>query len=198
MRKCGVVAMAAIASVALAGCCLCKCKHAAAGKETAAAGKFVLRVTAGISEPYTDKAGNVWKGEKEYSKEAGFGFVGGLTVDRTENMKIEGTNDPRVYQTEHYSMTGFVADVPNGKYSVRLHFAETYDGVTSAGGRVFDVTIQGKTVLQDFDVFKEAGGAQKAVVREFKSIEVTNGKIEIGFVPKQQNPEINGIELLGE
>jgi hypothetical protein len=66
------------------------------------------------------------------------------------------------------------------------------------GGRVFGVTIQGKPVLNDFDVFATAGGAQKAVIRELKGIEVSDGKLEIGFVAKTQNPEINGIEILGE
>jgi hypothetical protein len=187
---------AAVASAVLAGCARPK---VVAGKVSRVeTSKFALRVNAGISSDYTDKAGNVWKPDKEYTKGGGYGFVGGLTVDRGADMKIEGTNDPRISQTEHYSMTGFVAEVPNGKYTVRLHFAETYDGITAVGGRVFGVTIQGKPVLNDFDVFATAGGAQKAVIRELKGIEVSDGKLEIGFVAKTQNPEINGIEILGE
>jgi hypothetical protein len=33
-------------------------------------------------------------------------------------LAIAGTQDPRIYQTEHYSMDGFTAEVPNGKYTV--------------------------------------------------------------------------------
>ncbi len=160
--------------------------------------KVVLRVNAGAAADYTDKAGNVWKGEKTYSKGGGYGFVEGRTVDRGADMAIAGTADARIYQTEHYSMKSFVAEVPKGKYTVRLHFAETYSGVTRPGQRVFDVAIQGKTVLLDFDVVKEAGAVQKAVVKEFKGVDSGDGLIEITFTPKTQNPEINGIEILGE
>ena len=160
--------------------------------------KYALRVNAGDSGTYKDSAGNVWQGEKTYTKGGGYGFVGGDTVDRGRETKIEGTRDPRIYQTEHYSMDAFVAEVPNGKYTVRLHFAETYENIDSDGPRVFDVKIQGKEVLKSLDVSKTAGGVQKAVIREFKGIEVTDGKLEITFVSRQQNPEINGIEILSE
>lgn len=160
--------------------------------------KFVLRVNAGDSASYTDKAGNVWRGDKEYTKGGGYGFVGGDTVDRGSSMKIEGTNDPKIYQTERYSMDRFVAEVPNGKYMIRLHFAETYDGIDTDGPRVFDVKIQGAVLLKDIDVAKTAGKVQKALIREFKGVAVTNGILDITFVAKQQNPEINGIEIIAE
>ena len=163
-----------------------------------AADKFTLRVNAGADKEFTDKAGNVWKPDKEYVKGQGYGFVAGQTVDRGTDMKIEGTNDARIYQTEHYSMKAFKAEVPKGKFTVRLHFAETYEGITADGERVFTVKIQGKEVLKDFDVRKTARASQKAVVKEFKEIEATDGIIDIGFEIKKQNPEINGIEIIEE
>jgi hypothetical protein len=82
---------------------------------------------------------------------------------------------------------------------VRLHFAETNPKLSKTpGGRVFEVAIQGKVVLPDFEVLKAAGAGYKAAVKEFKGIEVTNGLLDIGFAAKVQNPEINGIEILGE
>jgi hypothetical protein len=180
------------ASVLFAGCG----RAGAPGKPAAA--KLALRVNAGATEAYTDKAGNVWQPEKAYQKGGGFGFVEGLTVDRGADVKIADTNDPRIYQTEHYSMTGFVAEVPNGKYTVRLHFAETYPEIATDGPRVFDVTIQGKSVLPGLDVSKAAGAVQKPLVKEFKGIEVADGTLKIEFAAKQQNSEINGIEVLAE
>jgi len=194
-RRCGIVAALAVLSLVLWGCGMCKPVHRAPGK----AAKFALRVSAGATEAYTDKAGNVWQAEKEYQKGGGFGFVVGQIVDRGAETKIEGTADARIYQTEHYLMTAFKAEVPNGKYSARLHFAETNPKISKTpGGRVFNVTIQGKTVLPDFEVLKAAGTGYKALVKEFKGIEVTNGILEVGFVAKVQNPEINGIEILSE
>ncbi|RPJ81025.1 MAG: hypothetical protein EHM18_17495, partial [Acidobacteria bacterium] len=85
--------------------------------------KFALRVDAGALGAYKDKAGNDWQPDQYYSKGKGYGFEGGDTVDRGAETKIEGTDDPRLYQTERYSMQAFTAEVPNGTYTVRLHFA---------------------------------------------------------------------------
>ncbi len=162
--------------------------------------KFALRVNAGDTKPYTDKAGNAWQPDKEYKKGGGYGFVSGDFIDRGADMKIAGTSDPRIYQTEHWSMDSFIAEVPNGKYTVRLHFAETYEGIESEGPRVFDVKLQGGAAgLKDFDIQKETGGGvQKALVKEFKGIEVADGLLKIEFISKLQNPEINGIEIVAE
>ncbi len=185
---------ATIAAAVLIGC-VCWVVEAHAAPIPA---KFTLRVNAGDTAKYTDKAGNVWQPDKYYAKGAGYGFVGGDSIDRGASTKIEGTADPKIYQTEHYSMDGFKAEVPNGKYTVRLHFAETYEDIATDGPRVYDVKIQGNVVLKDFDPAKAAGGQRKALVKEYKGIDVTNGILEIGFDSKVQNPEINGIEIISE
>lgn len=74
-----------------------------------------------------------------------------------------------------------------GVYTVRLGFAAPSGD--RAGQRVFDVKLQGKPVLRDFDVLREAGAPQKAVVREFEGIAVENG-LTIEFVSKAPNPAI--------
>ncbi len=89
-------------------------------------------------------------------------------------------------------------EVPNGKYTVNLHFAETYEGISGEGERVFSVSINGKEVLKDFDPYKEAGDFNKPVVKEFKGIEPVDGQITIGFTPNVENPQINGIEIISE
>ena len=45
--------------------------------------------------------------------------------------------------------------VENGIYEVILHFAEIY--ATVAGFRVFDVAVQGETVIDDLDIYNETG-----------------------------------------
>lgn len=187
----GFCVLVCLAAMATGCCCLQK-----GSKSSAPA--FALRVIAGTPEAYTDKAGNVWQGEKTYEAGAGFGFVDGETVDRGAELVIEGTNDPRIYQTERYMTTQFVAEVPNGTYRVVLHFAETYDNIDTDGPRVFDVTVQGQTKLDDFDVQKTAGKSNKAVVETISGVQVTDGLLKIGFVAGQQNTEINGIEILSE
>ena len=156
---------------------------------------FALRVSCAASAPYTDKAGNVWLADQEVAPDKKWGAVGGMTVDRGD-LGMSDTNSPAVYQTERYSMEAYRFSVPNGSYTVKLHFAETYSGITGNGMRVFSVTINGKNVLTDFDPFKEAGGLNKPVVKTIKDITVTNGELAIGFTANIQNPEINGIEIL--
>ncbi len=164
----------------------------------AQSGKLALRVDAGALAVYKDKAGNDWQPDQYYSKGKGYGFEGGDTVDRGADTKIEGTDDPRLYQTERYAMQAFTAEVPNGTYTVRLHFAETYSDITFDGPRVFDVKIQGKEALTDWDIYKTVGGLNKAVVKEFKDIAVSDGLLKIDFVTKQQSPEINAVEVLAQ
>ena len=124
------------------------------------------------------------------------GFVGGSTVDRDSSTKIANTKDAGLYLTERYSMDSFSQKVPNGKYLVKLHFAETFDGISGPGQRVFSYNVQGKD-FKDFDVWVKAGGANKAYV-ETVPVEVTNGELKITFTPKVENPEINAIEIIPE
>jgi hypothetical protein len=155
----------------------------AAAAPVAAAG--VIRVKAGSTSPFKDSSGNVWQGE--------VGFSGGDVVERPD-LAIANTKDPGLFQSEHYSMDSVSLDVPNGKYLAKLYFAETYDGITGAGQRVFSYNVQGHD-FKDFDVFAKAGGANRAYV-ESVPVEVTNGKFKITFTSNVENPQINAIELI--
>ena len=115
-------------------------------------------------------------------------------IDRPEDMQIANTKDQALYRTEHYGMTEFSYPVPDGKYVVKLHFAETYDGVSGPGERVFSFKV-GDQEFKDFDVWAKAGGAKTAYV-ETVNVEVTGGKLNITFTANVENPEINGIEIL--
>jgi hypothetical protein len=91
-------------------------------------------------------------------------------------------------------MDSFSIKVANGKYIAKLHFAETYEGVTGAGERVFSFNVQGKE-YKDFDIFVKAGGANRAYI-ETVPVEVTNGTFKITFTANVENPAINAIELI--
>ena len=145
-----------------------------------------VRIKAGLFNSFKDSEGNVWLPDQ--------GFADGETTDRSDDLQIANTKDPALYRTEHYSMTAFSYPVPNGKYTVKLHFAETYDGITGPGNRVFSFNVGGQE-FKDFDIWVKAGGPQRAYV-ETVNVEVTNGKLDITFTPKEENPEINGIEIL--
>jgi hypothetical protein len=85
--------------------------------------------------------------------------------------------------------------VPNGNYQIRLHFAETYSGTFGVGRRVFGVTVEGILAIGNLDIFA-AVGANAALVRTLNA-SVTDGRLDIEFVHRVENPTINGIELIG-
>jgi len=188
-------ALAAGGLLALLAGCKCECEGE---RESTGAGEFALRVSAGAEKEYVDQTGAKWLPDQEFSEGKQYGAVGGQTVQRPDLKTVAGTKAPQVYLKERYGMSAYKFVLPQGQYKVRLHFAETYEGITSAGERVFSVSINGQAVLKDLDVFKEAQGFAKPLVKEFKKIKAADGKLAIEFAEQTQHAEINGIEILGE
>jgi Ni/Co efflux regulator RcnB len=166
---------------------------------TASAQPAAATQHASATTPITDKAGNTWLAET--------GFEGGDIVDRGAEMKVEPPTDPataaafktgqyppELYRTERYDVTKFTRSLPNGKYLVHLHFAETYEEITAAGQRIFSLNVEGQDV-KDLDVCKEAGGARKPLIKTF-TVDLKDGQLTITFTPKEQSPMINAIEIL--
>ncbi len=158
--------------------------------------KFVLRVDCGASEAYQDKLGNVWAADQELDAGETWGADGGMIIDRPD-VGITETDIPRIYETERYSMGSYKFTVPKGKYTVRLHFAETFEGITGPEGRVFSVSVPGQETLKDLDLFKTVGFL-KPLVKEYKGVSVESGPLVIGFTPNIENPQICGIEIFAE
>ena len=152
---------------------------------TGASTTQIIRIKAGASQPVKDADGNTWLADQ--------GFEGGQTIERPD-IQIANTKSPDLYRAERYSMGGFSYPVPNGKYLVKLHFAETFEGITGPGERVFSFNVQGHE-FKDFDVWVKAGGPLKAYV-ETVPVEVTGGVLKITFTPKVENPQINAIEIM--
>jgi len=177
-------ALAAVALIALAGCTTNGIQWSGnAGPSSQA----VIRIDAGSSTPFKDSAGNTWLADT--------GFEGGDVAERDETLAIANTKDPGLFRTEHYGMDSFTQKLPNGHYTVKLYFAETYtEGITQAGERVFTITVQDK-VIKDFDVWAKAGGALKAYV-ETVPVDVKAGTLTIKFEAGTQNAEINAIEII--
>jgi outer membrane protein assembly factor BamB len=84
-------------------------------------------------------------------------------------------------------------------YRVRLHFAEPDD--VQSGERVFDVQLQGITVLSALDVAREADGRLRLLVKEFRGVEVGDD-LTIQLVPhaatKNPAPILSGVEVHAE
>jgi outer membrane protein assembly factor BamB len=77
--------------------------------------------------------------------------------------------------------------------AVRLHFAEP-EGL-APGQRVFDVALDGRTVLHGFDPAREAGGSERGVVREFRDVRVKD-ELAVSFLRRTGEPLLCGVEIL--
>ena len=145
-----------------------------------------IRVNAGGSA-YTDAAtGNFWSADT--------GFLGGSSY--STGSSIANTSTPVLYQTERWS-TGtlrYQFAVPNGTYALNLKFAEIFfTGAT--GQRVFNIVVNGQTLLPGFDPQAAAGGANRAIDKPF-TVTVTSGQIDIQLVSVVSNPKISAIEIM--
>ena len=117
---------------------------------------------------------------------------GGIAAVRTA-IGNAGAVPPAVYQTRRYGATvGYNLKVPDGNYTVRLHFAEPSAG--AAGQHLFNVALEGQTVLADFDVYAAAGGKNRATVQTFENVEVRGG-LQIQGAGTLGLAQFNGIEV---
>ena len=97
---------------------------------------------------------------------------------------IAGTDKPWLYTSALKGVTRL--DVPllekeqSGRYTVRLGFAKLPND--TEGNRVFDVKLQGKTVLESLDVAQAAGPLGQVVLREFEGVEVVEN-LTVELVP---------------
>ncbi|XP_031106377.1 probable LRR receptor-like serine/threonine-protein kinase At1g53430 isoform X1 [Ipomoea triloba] len=91
-----------------------------------------------------------------------------------------------IYKTARLAPTSLVYYgfcMKQGSYKVVLHFAEIMfsndSNYSSLGRRLFDVKIQGKVVLTDFNIAEEAKGAGIGITREFGDVLVNGSTLEI-------------------
>ncbi len=119
-------------------------------------------------------------------------FSGGTTFSSV--VPIANTTDDVLYQSERWvGNSGFFSyNIPviNGNYNVELHFAEVF--FNAAGSRVFDVSIEGIVVLDDYDIYADAGGNAIAKIKSINTA-VSDGTLNILFDGIVNNAKINAI-----
>ena len=117
------------------------------------------------------------------------GFSGGLTYSNSES--ISETTDDTLYHSERYGDCTYSAPVPNGRYLVTFHFAETFH--PEAGLRRFDVRMEGTEHVSDLDLYAKAGGNTAYVTQS--AVTVSDGELNIEFVTDVENAKINAIKV---
>jgi len=158
-----------------------------------------LNLNFGAAGDRKDSAGNLWLG---YPRPGGSLVLplkasvsfhkGGSFVQRNSSYTpIAGTKEPWLLASAAQGVSRVAIPLLEpadgaATYRVRLWFCDPENDEPAK--RVFDVKIQGRTVLADFDIAKEAGGRNRALVKQFDNVEVT-GQLAIHFVPKTADPE---------
>jgi hypothetical protein len=151
---------------------------------------------AAAAPSYNDRSGQFW-GADRY-------FRGGRPLKKV--VPIEGTRDPELYSNQRWgSFTYSIPVVRGDKYRLTLRFAETFYGPSSwakggVGSRLFDVYSNGVALLRDFDIYKAAGGENRAADQVFHGL-IPNwqGRLVLSFVPSNDNyAAVSAIEVVDE
>ncbi|GMI93620.1 hypothetical protein like AT1G56145 [Hibiscus trionum] len=140
-------------------------------------------------------------------------FSGRLNREYMHNTlaQVRNTDSPKLYKSSRLSpgsLRYYGLGLENGLYTVKLFFAETSfpdrtsQSWRSLGRRVFDVYIQGIRQLSDFDISKEAGGVEIAIIKSFTTY-VTENHLEIhlfwagkGLPYSNYGPSISAISVV--
>jgi hypothetical protein len=142
------------------------------------------------TSPLTDSKGRFWHPDTYFMN-------GRLSNPRP----LPESSDPDLFAAERYGhFTYAIAVDPQDTYTLVLHFVEFYFTAAASGtnGRVFKVMCNGQTLLDHFDVFREAGSLHE-VTKTFHHIKPTaQGKLNLTFEPSVNNATVSGIEVLDE
>lgn len=115
---------------------------------------------------------------------------------------IANTDNPQLYRTYRHNtldtplpqrVMTFRFPLDNGSYGVKLHFAEI--NWNAAGKRVFNVSVEGVPILNNFDIFAQAGGKNRALVIPVPNVQVTDKELTIQLKATVDFPNISGIEV---
>lgn len=153
-----------------------------------------LRILAGASRSYVDRAGKLWSPDRFFS--------GGKPV-RSSAQHIWRTQDANIYRSSRQGDFRYDIPLKPGVYELRLHFAETFYGPEEIGGggegsRVLVAYANGKPLLNDFDVVLDAGGSRTADVKVFAGISPSeDGQLHLNFSSvRGGNATLSAIEIL--
>ena len=144
--------------------------------------------------PYTDHSGQFWHPD-DY-------FMDGRLSDQRQ--EITGSSDPDLFVTERYGHFNYALPVDTrDRYTLILHFVEFYFGSQAAGGggagsRIFKVMCNGNTLLDNFDIYKEAGTLHVLTKTFYHLKPSAQGKLNLTFEPINNNATVSGIEVLDE
>ncbi len=174
-----------------------------------------INILLGANRYYIDDAKQLWIPDQQYH-EGSWGYIGGKMFTIPDNGRlpygtdknIAGTDNDPVYQTQQIGISKYRLDLPAGIYELTLHFAELLGGQVKElpynlsdpgrtepdGKRIFSVYINGKLLLDNFDIVEQYGSA--TAVSKTVTVTVTGATgIEIDFKAVEGEPVLNALQV---
>src|SRR5690606_19628669 len=117
-----------------------------------------------------------------------------MKIENPGVVPLDGTDDDELYATARWE-TSFLykIPVPDGPLKVQLQFAELYHDAIE--GAVFDVTVEGQTVLSDYDVLAAAGSKGTAHIEDVSTI-VKDGELNLDFASSVYGAQVAAIKVV--
>jgi hypothetical protein len=143
--------------------------------------------------PYTDRTDRVWHPDTY--------FIGGRQL--SHNMPSTDSPDADWLFSERFGHFMYAIPVdPRDRYTVVLHFVELFFGSEESPGgtgkRVFRVMCNGNTLLDNFDIFKEAG-FDKPIQKTYYHLKPNaQGKLNLTFEPITNYATVSAVEVIDE
>ncbi|MFD1686725.1 malectin domain-containing carbohydrate-binding protein [Halobellus litoreus] len=165
--------------------------------------QVVYRLNAGDSSITAVDDGPDWENDTEYLQAAGQQSTPETWgANYSIGEEVPDSTPDAIFESERWTEAGPIDyDIPvtaGETYEVRLYFIEQYDPAQTPGDRVFDVTMEGQTVLNDYDTVAEVGYKNATM----ETIEVTpqDGTLDLTFTQDggSEKPFVYGIEILTE
>ena len=152
--------------------------------------KYLYRINCG-GDAFKDEFGQQWTADdtlRSHSWGQDFEGINALQASQRHiTTHIRGTQSQELFQYFRFGRHRLWYDlpVPNGDYRVELYFVEPWHGKDDSeqddyeGMRIFDVAVNGQTVVDDLDPWAEAGycGALKRTV----DVKAKDGMLHISF-----------------
>lgn len=151
---------------------------------------YVYRINCGGDE-YIDEFGQKWlRDDTVFSRSWAQDFPGlspYLASQRVTNDPIQGTNDWALIQSFRFGRhrLSYNFPLPDGRYRLELYFIEPWHGTGGGEGtdceglRIFDVAVNDSIVIDDLDIWAEAG--HDRLLKKTVECDVRGGSLHLAF-----------------
>lgn len=148
---------------------------------------FPVTINIGGAATATALADSTWDFYKEY------GVTGGTKMAIAAGTVANANGNAAIYESAISGLTLYQVRLPSGRYDLTLMLAETEQN--SSQQRVFDVMAEGETVVDDLDIYAQAGKSA-AYQQTISDISVPDGILDLYFKPEKGVPILSGLHIV--